>query len=117
MHGHGGVMKRWTLTWFATVAFFFAVPTIAWSQAINNSIPGTSSNAPTDYAPVTVEGRGLFDVMGSSGLSAAERADKINRLLTNLIARPEAVRPFNKQDLIDEDQRSFRSGEDLHDHR
>lgn len=95
------VMKRWILTWFALVILWFVMSSVARSQATNNAVPNSSSSTPSGYAPVTVEGRKLFDVMGEGGLSAAERADKITRRLHSLIARNEPLHPFNQQNLVD----------------
>lgn len=74
-----------------------ALPRPASAQAPAPALPPPAPNA---SAPVRVEGRKLFDVMGANGLSAADRADRINRRLTSLIARSEPVRPFNRQDIL-----------------
>ena len=74
----------------------FSTPVRAQDPAPLPSLPSASATA---YAPVKLEGRKLFEVMGGAGLSATERADKINRRLENLVGRSTPVRPFNQQDL------------------
>ncbi len=59
-------------------------------------IPGAA--APT-YAPVKLDGRTLFELMGTSGLSAAERADKVNRRLLSLVSRDEPLPLFSRRDI------------------
>ena len=79
------------------LGLFLQVSAPVWAQA-PPAIPVTGVSAAA-YAPVKVEGRTLFEVMGVKGLTAAERADKINRRLTNLIGRSTPVKPFNQQDI------------------
>jgi small conductance mechanosensitive channel len=62
--------------------------------------PVTGSDPPASYASVTVEGRKLFDVLAANGLSASDRADRIDRRLSSLIARNEPLRPFGRQDIV-----------------
>ena len=84
-------------TILANAALFLllcGICSVAWSQSTSGTV-STSSG----YSAVQVEGRKLFEVMGSGGLSAAERADRVNRRLSNLIARSEPVRPFNRRDI------------------
>ncbi|HTE20483.1 MAG TPA: mechanosensitive ion channel domain-containing protein, partial [Armatimonadota bacterium] len=71
------------------------------ARAQDAPAPKTSAAAPaeTAYAPVRLEGRKLFEVMGTGPLAAAQRADRIQRRLQNLITREEPVRPFNEQDI------------------
>src|SRR5437763_7112515 len=53
------------------------------AQGAGGSItPAAPSSA---YASVEVDGRKLFDVLGAGGFSAADRADRINRRLQNLV--------------------------------
>jgi small conductance mechanosensitive channel len=66
--------------------------------ALPQGAPVPAANG-VDYAPVEVEGRKLFDVLGASGLSASQRADKINRRLDSLISRRGSVQPFTRQDI------------------
>lgn len=68
----------------------------AWAQTPAVG-PAPADNA---FAAVTVEGRMLFEVGAGDTLSAADRADRANRRLGNLIARKQAVRPFSAQDLV-----------------
>jgi small conductance mechanosensitive channel len=92
---------------FTLVAVFFiascGAPSAAWSQdttPVSNGETGGTGG----YAAVKIEGRTLFEIMGARGLSAAERAGKVNRRLSNIIARNEPVRPFDKQDIITRDK-------------
>jgi small-conductance mechanosensitive channel len=73
----------------------FALARVCSAQSPEAAAPATTNT----YATVRVEGRKLFDVMGANGLSAADRADRINRRLASLIAQNEPVRPFNRQDI------------------
>lgn len=50
--------------------------------------------APTQYAPVRLEGRTLFEVTENGDETAAERANRISRRLQTLVTRDETVRPF-----------------------
>lgn len=83
---------------WAAVLLIGAVP-LACPAQTTGAAPAVAP-ADTAYAPVRVEGRTLFEVMGSQGLTAAERADRINRRLNSLIDRAEPVRPFNTQDVV-----------------
>jgi small conductance mechanosensitive channel len=66
-----------------------------------NTVPPVGSDATSvEYAAVKVEARKLFDVTGTAGFTATQRAARINRRLENIIARNEPVRPFNKEDLV-----------------
>ena len=58
-------------------------------------VPGISGL----YAPVRLEGRTLFEVAGTGGETAAERANRISRRLQTLISRTEPVRPFGPEDI------------------
>ena len=51
------------------------------------------------YVPVTVDGRRIFDVTSNGALSATDRADMISRRLQTLIAQPDDVPAFTRQDL------------------
>lgn len=93
-------MTRFFLTVFALLIAFCNVSSATYSQGTTNTLPDAANHRNNGYAPVKVEGRKLFEMMGARGLSAAERADKVNRRLSNLIARDETIRPFNKQDLV-----------------
>lgn len=92
---------RWghAARWVAVMLLILGFATTARSQTGANpaASPATDSTA---YAPVKIEGRKLFEVMGTAGLTASERADKVNRRLESLIARGDAVRPFDRQDLV-----------------
>ncbi len=94
------MLKRAFALWTIALLLFFGSGLEARAQTPGSSALNPAMNGITSYAPVKVEGRKLFEVMGNSGLSAAERADKINRRLGNLIARNDPVRPFNRQDIV-----------------
>lgn len=75
-------------------------------------LPGRSAcqqeaDSNTEYADVRVEGRKLFEVIGVNGLTAAQRAARINRRLASLIQRSQPVRPFDKQDLISHEKETL----------
>jgi len=91
------------------VAFFMALCCVSSVTRSQETAPPVSNgdNGVNGYSPVKVEGRKLFEIMGTRGLSAAERADKVNRRLGNLISRSEAVRPFNKQDIVTRDNETI----------
>jgi len=91
---------RFFSLWASVVLLCFGWPLNAHSQSADGTASSPAANELRSYAPVKVEGRKLFEVMGASGLSAAERAGKINRRLNNLIARTDPVRPFNRQDIV-----------------
>jgi len=55
---------------------------------------------PTDFASIKVNGEKLFDVSGSLGLSASERAVPINHRIEQLIERNSDVPPFSAKDLM-----------------
>ena len=86
--------------WTAVLLLILGLGSGARSQTTGSAVTNPSTDGMTSYAAVRVDGRKLFDVIGSSGLSAAERADKVNRRLNNLIARDDPVRPFDRQDLV-----------------
>ena len=54
----------------------------------------------TSYAVVKVAGRPLFSLMGANGLSAEERADKVNRRLDSLILRSEPLPAFTRHEVV-----------------
>lgn len=61
-------------------------------------------NAATDtvaipQAPVQVNGRVLFQIIGTDSADALRRADKVNRRLEQLIEREEDVPPFEPSDI------------------
>jgi small-conductance mechanosensitive channel len=94
-------MKRWIVSSSVALIFMCAGTEAAKPQTTGAAAPNTAASATTDYASVSVEGRKLFDVMGNGGLTGAERADKIHRRLGDLIKRNDALRPFNKQALVE----------------
>lgn len=84
--------KRWfwsgLLFWFTALFMALMLPgSLVLSAAHAQELPAPSSSdnsnpsAPSIYAPVRINSRKLFDVMGNNGLTAAERADKIHRRL------------------------------------
>lgn len=104
--------KRWfwsgLLFWFTALFMALMLPgSLVLSAAHAQELPAPSSSdnsnpsAPSIYAPVRINSRKLFDVMGNNGLTAAERADKIHRRLVNLILRSEPVPPFSDRDVKD----------------
>lgn len=84
----------------ATVAvcfFAFCAPLRAQAPAV----PAQDTTVPAvpTYATVRVAGRPLFSLMGSNGLTAAERSDKVNRRLNSLIARDKALPYFTRHNI------------------
>lgn len=78
--------------------FLLALLLCAWLGA-RVSAQNAPAAAQPSYAPVIVEGRRLFEVMGTPELSAAARAERVNRRLRSLIDRGEPVLPFTEADL------------------
>ncbi len=97
-------MKRTVMGWIVLIFALCSVPLGAWSQNGGKMAADAGAEGVGGYAAVKIEGRKLFEIMGSRGLSAAERADKVNRRLSNLIAREEAVRPFDTKDIVTRDK-------------
>ena len=84
------------------------LPVAVRAQTTGGTPPDTgAAAAPTSaYASVKLDNRKLFDVLAGSGLTAAERADKIHRRLVNLILRTNDVPPFSPQDLDEKDNQT-----------
>ena len=82
--------------------------TTGWAQTAGGTTPDSSAASVSTgaYAPVKLDNRKLFDVLAGSGLSAAERADKIHRRLVNLILRSNDVPPFSLQDLQEQNSQT-----------
>ena len=95
-------MKRRTMPLVALGIALFSWHVPANAQDIGKALGGDPNTI--IYAPITVASRKLFDVAGNAPLSAAERADRINRRLESLIARKGEVPPFTAKDLIHQDQ-------------
>jgi small-conductance mechanosensitive channel len=75
--------------------------TVSYCASAQTVVPTTGGvPAPTDFAPIKVDGNKLFDVSGSAGLSAAERAVPINRRIERLVERGKDVPPFSAKDLM-----------------
>lgn len=83
------------MRFFVALWMFVSFPSLALSQGEPSPVAGASS-----YASVKVDGRLLFEMVGARGLTAAERADKVNRRLNSLIARDEPIRPFESGDVV-----------------
>ncbi len=92
-------MKCSDCTVVTVIALMLLLPAAARPQGTSGQSPPSSGSDTTTYAPVKVEGRTLFDVMGVRGLSAAERADKVNRRLSSLTARLGPLPPFSRANL------------------
>lgn len=92
-------MKCADFTLLTLIAILLILPGAAGPQGTSSQVPTSSGIDTTAYAPVKVEGRTLFEVMGVHGLSAPERADKVNRRLSSLAARSEPLPPFNSSNL------------------
>lgn len=86
----------------------FLLPVSVGAQTTGGTPPDTgAATTPSGaYAPVKLDNRKLFDVLASSGLTAAERADKIHRRLVNLILRTNDVPAFSPQDLQEKDNQT-----------
>ncbi len=93
-------MKRISITVLALLFFLAGGARVVWSQGTSVPVPGSTPNDTSAYASVKVEGRRLFDIMGIRNLSAAERADKVNRRLSSLVARTNPMPPFSRKDLV-----------------
>lgn len=95
---------------FLCVAFLFFWSGIALSPAFSQEVPpppvepkpGESAPAQTaiPLAPVQVDGRTLFQVIGVDEADALRRADRINRRLERLINRVEEVDRFQPEDVV-----------------
>ncbi len=104
------LVRRLTLvTLFALVVFGLLLPVIIRAQTPGGTAPDSSAPAAPAgaYASVKLDNRKLFDVLAGSGLTAAERADKIHRRLVNLILRTNDVPPFSPQDLQEKDNQTI----------
>ena len=106
---------------FALVLCGFFAPVTARAQTPGGTPPDSTATAAAAgaYASVKLDNRKLFDVLAGSGLTAAERADKIHRRLVNLILRTNDVPPFSPQDLGGQGQSNHcsdrrRHGNDRH---
>jgi small-conductance mechanosensitive channel len=75
------------------------LPSVVAAQTSPSSSPTATS---AEYAPVTVDGQTLFEVMGAEGLNASDRAARINRRLAALISRAGPVPAFTPQDARDD---------------
>ncbi len=86
--------------------FSLAVLCLLCSAVSYGQIPTTPVPEPTaappvaTYAAVKVAGRLLFSMMGASGLTASERADKVNRRLNSLIARDKSLPLFTRHNIL-----------------
>jgi small-conductance mechanosensitive channel len=81
-------------------AGLFAPGANAWAQ--ENAAPSENSSAESvaiPQAPVQVNGRVLFQIIGTDAADALRRADKVNRRLENQIKREEDVPPFTPGDI------------------
>jgi small conductance mechanosensitive channel len=95
-----GVFLRKTLTLFCLLAFW--VPALAQAPApVSTPIPASPPTplASIEVAPVTVDGRRLFDVGPTLTSTAAARASRVNRRLKNLIESDEELPPFSEKNV------------------
>ena len=94
---------------FALILCGLFLPAIVRAQTPGGAAPDSGATAAPAgaYASVKLDNRKLFDVLAGSGLTAAERADKIHRRLVNLILRTNDVPPFSPQDLEDKDNQTI----------
>ncbi len=93
-------MKYTDFTLLTLFILFSSLSTAAYAQGTSTQGPTSAGNDTTAYAAVKVEGRTLFEVMGVRGMSASERADKVNRRLNSLTSRAEPLPPFTRENLI-----------------
>jgi small-conductance mechanosensitive channel len=88
-----------------TLLFFCLLIGLGPAQGQTQPAPAAS----TEVAPITVEGRRLFDVGPTTGSTAAQRATRVNRRLQNLIEReadlpifsPDNVKAVGGEQVID----------------
>ncbi len=88
----------------ATLVLYFitaVLPSRAQNGNGNSQVNGPSATPTAVTAPVKVEGRKLFEVLGSSGGTASDRASQISRRLAALIERQQPVLAFNEQDIVE----------------
>ena len=96
---------RWErMAWVLAVLL---LSVMASAQTGGNSAPAPVASGFTLYVPVKVEGRRIFDVTSTGALSATDRADMINRRLETLIAQPEDIPPFTKENLKHQGQQTL----------
>lgn len=69
-------------------------------KAQNAAPSGSSSPIDTAYAPIVVNNRRVFDVTDDAGISAVDRADRINRRLQSLVDQQAPVSPFQPRDVL-----------------
>ncbi len=94
-------MKSISIAWLALLFLLAGGTQVARPQGMSSTASGSAANNDASaYAPVKVEGRKLFEIMGSRNLTATERADKVNMRLSNLISRSEPMPPFSQKDLV-----------------
>ena len=95
------IITKRTGLWLAIAALFLLalLPGRAMAQTSGSPAPIPTPTASGLYAPVMVDGRRIFDVTSNGQLSAADRADMINRRVQTLIAQPEDIPPFTRQDV------------------
>ncbi len=106
-----GARTLWVLLGLLLI---FGVP--AFGQAPVPPAPASRppTATPTTFAGVQLEGRTLFEVAATEGVTAAERAERIERRLQNLVQREAPVRPFGRDDIrrsADGDWQIFLGGE------
>lgn len=102
------VRKFSMIALFAFILIGFAFSPNVWAQTTGGTAADATATPPASvYAPVKLDNRKLFDVLAGSGLSAAERADKIHRRLVNLILRTNDVPAFSSQDLQEKDNQTI----------
>ncbi len=88
--------------WLLTLTILLSLPLAVRAQqppAAPTGAASTDATIASAYAPVKLNNRRLFDVLGDKGLSASDRADKVHRRLVNLLLRDEPVAPFTSADL------------------
>jgi small conductance mechanosensitive channel len=87
----------------------------AWAQEVpplpTTSVPPTVQSAESlFFADVVVRGQPIFQIGGLSNLSAAERAQIVNRRIASILAQPQIVRTVTVQPDLNQDIATLRVG-------
>lgn len=95
-------LRLWRVLWLALLVFCASsspgnLPVHAQENAATSNETTEASAIP--QAPVQVEGRVLFQIIGEDAADALRRADRVNRRLQQLIEREDEVPRFQPEDI------------------
>ncbi|MEP6756884.1 MAG: mechanosensitive ion channel family protein [Chthonomonadales bacterium] len=91
---------RFSITLWTLLIFLLIEPSVILAQVPTAPLSSSPSTDISAYAPVKVDGRQLFDIMGIKNMTALERADKVNRRLNSLVMSTQQLPPFELKDLV-----------------